>query len=349
MAEKIKTYASFTVLLFGGGILFYLFFRYAFGILAPFLFGYLIAVAAGKPASFLSKKYRIPEGVCRLILALFLAAGVALLLFFSVKVLVGELKGFIDTLGAEVPLSMEAFLSRVPLLSSLLGEGQAVDRLVSSLLSFLPALVSSLVSVLPSLLFSIAVGAIASVYFCLDLDRAHAALRRLVPPSLAPAFRKGKRYLLSALVSLLRSSGVLMLIAFFMMLVGFLFLDVPYPFLFSAVFALFDLLPVIGVGAFLVPMGLGKLILGQVYEGVGVLLLFLLITVVRQFAEPRLLGARQGLHPLITLFSLYAGARLFGTVGLLFFPVLALLLHGLFFSEEEKTVKEKKEKGRTLL
>lgn len=343
MAEKIKTYAAFTVLLFGGGLLFYLFFRYAFGVLAPFLFGYLMAVVSGRPAAFLHKRYRLPEGVCRLVLSLLFAGALGLLLFFSGRVLVRELGGFIDSLGKETPEAVETFLARLPFLDKLLEEGKALDRVSDALLSFLPTALSSLVSFLPALLFSVGVGAIASVYFCLDLERVHAAFKRLVPPSLMPKLQKGKRHLLSALGSLLRSSGILMAIAFVMMFVGFLLLDIPYAFLFSAVFALFDLLPVVGVGAFLLPLGVGKLILGETYAGIGVLLLFALITVVRQFAEPRLLGARQGVHPLVTLFALYAGARLFGTVGLLFFPVLTLLLHGLLFSENAD---EKEKDGR---
>lgn len=348
MAERIRTYAAGALLAAFGAVFFYLFFRYLFGVIAPFLFGYLIAVASGRPAALLHKKCGLAEGVCRLILALLLAAAVALLLFFSVRVLVGELKGFVEGLGREVPEKLEAFLSRVPFLSLLWQEGETFDRVVSSLLSFLPTLAASLVRLLPTLLFSIAVGAIASVYFCLDLDRIHAALRRLVPPSLLPHLQRGKRHLFAAISSLLRSNGILMLIAFFLMLTGFLILKIPYPLLFSAVFALFDLLPVIGVGVFLVPMGLVKLLLGDAFTGVGILVLFGVTTVVRQLAEPRLLGAGQGVHPLITLFSLYAGARLFGAVGLLFFPVLILLLYSLFFSEKDAAHPIFKKKKRTL-
>ena len=127
-----------------------------------------------------------------------------------------------------------------------------------------------------------------------------------------------------------------MLIAFVLMLAGFLLLGVPSPLLLATVFSLFDLLPVIGVGAFLVPMGLFRILAGDTGAGVGILILFAVIAVVRQLIEPRLLGARQGVPPLLTLFSLYAGARLFGTAGLIFFPVILLLLYSLFVSGEGK-------------
>ena len=70
------------------------------------------------------------------------------------------------------------------------------------------------------------------------------------------------------------------------------------------------------------------------------LVLFAVIAIVRQFLEPKLLGHSYGLHPLVTLLSLYAGGQLFGFLGLLVFPALTLLLYELlFFGEKKKEVK----------
>ena len=109
-----------------------------------------------------------------------------------------------------------------------------------------------------------------------------------------------------------------------------------YPLLLATLFCLFDILPVLGVGMLLVPWGVFALLSGAKGLGVGLLVLFAAISIVRQFAEPRLLGASYGVHPLLTLLSLYAGARLFGFLGLLLFPALTLLLYETFFADEEK-------------
>lgn len=336
MGEKVKVYAAWAVLVSFGAVLFYLFFRYAFGVFVPFLFGYLIALAARHPAAALHKRCRVPEGVCRLVIALLLAAAVGALLFFSVKVLVKEIRVFVESVGADLPQRLAEYFSRLPIFSSFWQNGQGVESFASSLLSFLPSLASGLLKSLPRLLFAIAVGGIASVYFCLGLEEVHAAVAHLLPARWHPSLQKGKKHLVLALLALLRSNGILMLIAFVLMLAGFLLLRVPYPLLLAAVFSLFDLLPVIGVGAFLVPMGLFRILAGDTGGGVGILILFAVIAVVRQLVEPRILGAGQGVPPLLTLFSLYAGARLFGTAGLIFFPVILILLYSLFFSNEKE-------------
>ena len=116
----------------------------------------------------------------------------------------------------------------------------------------------------------------------------------------------------------------------------FLLLNVKYPLLLSGLFSLLDFLPVLGVGLFLVPWGVFSLLSGERVLGVGLLVLFAVITVVRQFLEPRVLCRGYGLHPLVTLLSLYAGGRLFGVLGLLLFPMLTLLLFEMLFSDENK-------------
>jgi predicted PurR-regulated permease PerM len=244
---------------------------------------------------------------------------------------------------SDLPDALAELLARLPFLGGVTGE-EVWERAVSALMSFLPAVLKAIAAFLPSVLLSVAVGGIAAVYFCLDLDAVHMGFARLVPQRLRAPLGKAKRHLTAAFLTLLRSNGILMLIAFGLMLPGFSILGLPYPFLLSAVFSLFDLLPVIGVGAFLLPMGAVKLLLGETTTGVGILLLFGLITVVRQLAEPRLLGAQNGVHPLLILFSLYAGAKLFGTVGLLFFPVFTLLLYSLFFSEGDSRTRKKRKR-----
>ena len=59
---------------------------------------------------------------------------------------------------------------------------------------------------------------------------------------------------------------------------------------------------------------------------VGLLVLYLVITAVRQTIEPRIVGAQIGLHPVLTLMSMFVGNHLFGIVGLFGLPILLSLL-----------------------
>ena len=56
----------------------------------------------------------------------------------------------------------------------------------------------------------------------------------------------------------------------------------------------------------------------------GLLVLYAVITVVRQIAEPHLVGKSLGLHPMLTLIAFYAGLKVFGVAGVLIAPALLL-------------------------
>lgn len=53
----------------------------------------------------------------------------------------------------------------------------------------------------------------------------------------------------------------------------------------------------------------------------GLLVLYLIITVVRNIMEPKLVGKQIGLHPLVTLMTMFLGLRLVGIAGMVLFPV----------------------------
>ena len=114
-----------------------------------------------------------------------------------------------------------------------------------------------------------------------------------------------------------------------LLLVGFLVLKVSYFFLLALLTAFLDILPVLGVGTVLIPYAVFELIGGRLARGIGLLVLYAVITVLRQIAEPHLVGKSLGLHPILMLVSFYAGLKLFGVAGLLVGPALALLIKGL--------------------
>jgi len=56
--------------------------------------------------------------------------------------------------------------------------------------------------------------------------------------------------------------------------------------------------------------------------------LYLIITVIRNIVEPKFIGKQMGLHPIVSLMSMFVGAKLFGAIGLFGMPItISLLLH----------------------
>ena len=102
----------------------------------------------------------------------------------------------------------------------------------------------------------------------------------------------------------------------------------------AAVIALLDLLPVIGTGSVLIPWAVLALLGGESGLGWGLIVLYLVITVARNFLEPRIVGSSIGLPPLLSLVCVYAGLRLFGVLGAVLMPCAALTV--LFFLKSNR-------------
>ena len=91
------------------------------------------------------------------------------------------------------------------------------------------------------------------------------------------------------------------------------------------VIATVDILPVLGVGTVLLPWTAGLLLAGNGKKALEIAVIYLVITVVRQIAEPRIVGSVTGLHPVLTLMCMYSGLRLAGAAGMIVFPIAAAL------------------------
>ena len=139
-------------------------------------------------------------------------------------------------------------------------------------------------------------------------------MREHVPPLWRRLRRLGRRYL--------RACLLLGLFTFLQMFIGLAILSVPYAFLLSLLIAVVDFLPLLGTGIILIPWAAVSLLMGEVRLGIGLLVLYVVSSVVRQILEPRLIGQGLGLHPLLSLFAMYAGLRLLGVPGMILAPLL---------------------------
>lgn len=127
----------------------------------------------------------------------------------------------------------------------------------------------------------------------------------------------------------LRAQAILMLMTFFQLLLAFWLLKVKNPALLAAVTALIDALPVFGTGIVLVPWAAYCLLLGDTRLGLGLLLCWVLVNLVRSCAQAKLLGDQIGLNPLASLLAVYVGWRVWGVWGMLSFPILLVTLQQL--------------------
>lgn len=309
--------------------------HYLLPVLLPFLVAYLLSFIVRRPAHAIARHTHLPEGAISVALLLLLISAGGIGAYFLVLYLGREAIALAERLLTDGTLealleSAEAWFSSIlfhfggdtgtlPTLSSLLYEA------LGGIAARLPALLSSVAASLPRLLFFGVLVLVACVYFCLDRGETARVLHGLCPPWLRARLFSLRARLWHLLRRYLRAYLLLFALTLFLLFVGFLLLGIEHALLLSLLIALADLLPVIGIGTVLLPWGLLLLLTGEGAQGLALLVLYLVVSVIRQLAEPRVLGGSFGIHPLLTLLFSYAGLCLFGFWGLILSPFAALL------------------------
>ncbi len=149
---------------------------------------------------------------------------------------------------------------------------------------------------------------------------------RQIPSKTREQIFKVKAKTIDVLFSFLKAYGILMSLTFAELLIGFLLLRIENAFLIALATSLIDILPILGTGTVLIPWGIVLLIIGNIPVGIGIIVLYLIITVVRQTLEPKVVGRQIGLYPLVTLICMFVGGSLFGIVGLFGFPICVTVI-----------------------
>lgn len=224
---------------------------------------------------------------------------------------------------------------------------RAVEEVVRGILTFpswagkaLAEIAGGLLTALPAtglFLFT----AFLATYFLMAYRPGLQAAAQQLPEAWQERMKRWLRATSGAAGSWLRAQGILILLTFGELSIGLLVLRVEPALLLAGVIALVDALPIFGSGAVLLPWGLVSLLSGRIPLGLGLFLLYGVVALVRGALEPRLLGKRIGLPPLVSLVSMYVGFQIFGVAGMILMPVLTMIAWQIWLDRD--AVMEKKE------
>ena len=132
----------------------------------------------------------------------------------------------------------------------------------------------------------------------------------------------------------IRSYVMIMMLTFTELSILFTLFGIEHAVLKAALIAVFDIMPILGTGGIVIPWAVVSLVLGYTELGIQLLIIYAIVTVIRNYMEPKIVGTQLGLHPIITLVTMFIGLRLFGFWAMFGLPV------GISFLWKEKKKKE---------
>lgn len=339
----------------------YVFFKYCFVIAAPFLLSFFFAVILQRPLGWLDKKTKNKmHSFWSIVLVLLCVAIILGPVISIIATLFREIGNFISFLGEQLndlptflvtlqneilkaikflPDSIYTSVSEniTQFFGNLINDFD-VSKLginMSSITSGLSNGISGVYSVvknIPSILISVVIGIIAWILFTKDYKKVVKFIKLQLPDKHKNLLSETKKIFSSTILKMCRAYGLIMFITFCENFLGLTILNLigvmknSYVFVIAICIAVFDILPVAGSGGILIPWALIALVSGNVGQCVGLLILYAVITVIRQYIEPKIVGDSLGVNPLVTLAGLYFGLKLFGFMGMFIVPICVMTL-----------------------
>ncbi|HHX49866.1 MAG TPA: sporulation integral membrane protein YtvI, partial [Clostridia bacterium] len=191
----------------------------------------------------------------------------------------------------------------------------------------------SFVTAVPNVILVIFFALISSYFFSKDKEIIKKTLYLVLPEKAASIVHRSGSQTGAAILGYLRAQLLLMLITMAQALLGLYILGMDYVLLITLFVGFLDILPVLGPGLIFVPWIIVLVFSGRVKLGLALLILYGIISVVRQVIQPKILGVSIGIHPLEALISLYVGYKVFGILGVIIGPILLVVIKGLWQSQ----------------
>jgi len=319
----------------------YFVFKFLSLYLLPFVIGIFVSFLVQKPVKSICKKTRISKGP--LTISFVVASYVSIIVIVSLLVylIYQWFSGVVAILPSILPDFLEiADNLNISLTQSLKGLPPAVTDYISTLPSKLTDVITSLgislsdwvlniATSIPSYLISIIVTVVASCYIAYDYDKIILFAKRKTPFKIWSIIIEIKDTFFKNIFKMLKGYILLMLITFTELSIGLLLLKQSNAILLAAIICVIDILPVLGTGGIVIPWAIISFFTGNIWKGLGLILMYIIITIVRNFLEPKVIGNQVGLHPLITLLSMFCGLKLLGIIGLFGFPLTLIVINDL--------------------
>ena len=338
-----------------------LFLKFGLPYVLPFVLAFFINYIFKSPIILLSQKTGMKRKTSALIvLTLAVVILLVIVVFCGVKIVI-SLRDVITAIPGIYNKSVEPYIEKAlqwyegTNFIDILGPtaGSIIESTADAILSSLGSLVTNssvkivqwltnVVSSFPSFLMTLLMTIISVYFIAFDYDNVMLFIKRQLSERQLFFIEHIKNNFFNTVVKYLASYSLIMLITLVEMSVLMLVASVPRPLTIALLIALFDFMPIVGISTILIPWMLIDIVSGNYIQAIILFIGYVVMTVVRNIIEPKIVGDQVGIHPLLTLILMFVGLRTTGLIGMLALPVAAVVLVQLqkadiihFYKEDE--------------
>lgn len=302
--------------------------------LLPFIIGFLLAYLMNPAISWLVRKTPFNRKFLAYFFTITLAVILGLLVWLAGYLLVNLITDYFYLFTQQIEPVLRDFNSWLnnfiegfdPAVAAELNQLQSnllveLQNLAINLSKDGLVMLTNLTRSLPTIMISFIFTILATIFTNIDFPVVKAFLFSHMPKKFAILIKNIRVTFVETIGKYLTAYLKIMSITFVELSIGFFIVGIPNPLLVALLIAIFDILPVLGTGGVMVPWIILMLITGNIHLAIGLAIIYAVVTVVRQFVEPKIVGDQLGLDPLVTLVSIYLGFIWFGVAGMLLVPI----------------------------
>lgn len=310
------------------------------GYLGPFLVALAITLIINRPVDAIQKKFKVKRGLATAVMLLLFIVIVGGGLGFLFYRIFGELFALAQRIltGRELEQYLESFFERLRILYANLpmNAARAAEDAITSFAANMSAQAQVLLERLlefalsfPRIIVFFVISLVATFFMTKDKERILSFFSKQFPMLWRQKMEIVARELIRTILVYIKAQAITSSITFVALLAGYSLLGLEYVLLFALFTTLFDALPVLGAGMVLGTSAFVQLIMGDFLRGVGFAGIYLVVLMIRNSVEPKVIGKGVGIHPLLILLSMYTGLQLIGGIGLILGPIFVITMRAL--------------------
>jgi sporulation integral membrane protein YtvI len=320
----------------------------------PFLIGFFLAALINPIVNIFEKKFNIHRGISVLLSLLIVISFIMLLAIL----LISELIAGSTYLAKAIPPHINSIITIIeeyftytlmPTYTHLANEFNNLDisyqkTIIENLKSYgenfsgtMGTIVENtfksiplFISKIPDFATVFIVSLLSTFFISKDWNKFKLLFTRRTPENIQQKLTHISGNLKHALLGFIKAQLILISLTGVIVLIGLLVLRIEHPFTIAIAISLVDLLPYLGTGLVFVPWILYSFVTGNIGLGIGLSILYIIVIIQRQIAEPKVLSSSIGLDPLATLLALFVGFKLIGLSGLIIGPIILVILKALY-------------------
>ena len=309
----------------------------------PFLIAFIIALMIEPEIKSLMKKTKMTRKTCSIIIFVIVFSIIIGCLVWGIISLVSESTNLLQMLNLYIDRAYTQIqdaigkmnITRVSVSKNVLNLTQDASKemllkVSKWLTGFLTKLIEIVTSI-PTITIYIVITILALYFICTDRIYMLDFMEQHVPSKWLQKLGKHIREITINLGRYLKAQAILILVSFVISVIGlYIFkivgMNVKYPLLIALAIGFVDALPILGSGSVMVPWAVIEALNGDLKLGVAIIVLWIIMSLVRQVLEPKIVSGRIGIHPIFTLIAMYTGFKVIGVMGMIVGPIALIII-----------------------